>query len=364
MSIASASVTEGNVGTVTVAVTVTLSAASTATVTVNYATANGTATAGSDYQSASGTLSFAPGVMSRSFTVTIIGDRVKEANETILVTLTSPTGATLAAASATVTILDDERALTATQAAATPSLAAAQTQASGTAEPTTAPSQTDLQALAGAALRRLPLTDAQRALLATVDVRVADLPGLALGEYRDGAVLIDADAAGHGWFIDTTPGDDAEFGRNGGALLATSKARGEMDLLSVLVHEFGHAAGLEHDEGGVMAELLVAGLRTAAAPGVVMPRMPAGSDVSAFAALQPAGFEMPDVFRGAQSRPVIDWSNGSTRTVAAEASASKWVGDFINHLGKTEAQRNPNAALRLQVDAAPKVTPRLSVLMD
>ena len=49
LSIADASVTEGNAGTTQLSFTVTLSQAATAPVTVHYATADGTATAGSDY---------------------------------------------------------------------------------------------------------------------------------------------------------------------------------------------------------------------------------------------------------------------------------------------------------------------------
>ena len=47
---------------------------------------------------------------------------------------------------------------------------------------------------------------------------VADLGGSHLGLAGPVIVLIDDDAAGHGWFIDSTPFDDAEFGH---ALSAT-----------------------------------------------------------------------------------------------------------------------------------------------
>ena len=52
---------EGNSGTTPFTFNVYLNTASTQTVSVNYATSDGTATAGSDYQAASGTLTFAPG---------------------------------------------------------------------------------------------------------------------------------------------------------------------------------------------------------------------------------------------------------------------------------------------------------------
>ena len=101
-------VTEGNTGTVAATFRVTLSAASTKTVTVAYATANGTATAGSDYQSASGTLTFAPGETTKTFNVLIKGDRLAEPNETFVVNLGSPTRATIADGQAVGTIIDDE----------------------------------------------------------------------------------------------------------------------------------------------------------------------------------------------------------------------------------------------------------------
>ena len=62
--------------------TVTLSGASGKTVTVDYATADGTATSPADYTSAAGTVSFAPGVITRTFTVPIVGDTLDEFDET------------------------------------------------------------------------------------------------------------------------------------------------------------------------------------------------------------------------------------------------------------------------------------------
>jgi len=66
LSVADVTVNEG-AGTATV--TVSLSASSTNTITVVYTTSNGTATAGSDYTAATGTLTFAPGQTSRTFTI-------------------------------------------------------------------------------------------------------------------------------------------------------------------------------------------------------------------------------------------------------------------------------------------------------
>ena len=110
VSIAGATAAEGNSGTTTLPFTVTLSKASTGAVTVGYATANGTATAGSDYTATSGTLTFAPGVISQKVNVAVTGDPAVETTETFTVTLSGPAGATLAAATATGTITDDDTA--------------------------------------------------------------------------------------------------------------------------------------------------------------------------------------------------------------------------------------------------------------
>jgi hypothetical protein len=78
------------------AFTVTLSAPSEKGVWVALATADGTATtADNDYIAKSGTLYFAAGVTSQTFSVFVRGDTKKEADETFFVNLTSATNATI-----------------------------------------------------------------------------------------------------------------------------------------------------------------------------------------------------------------------------------------------------------------------------
>ena len=108
LSIADARLTEGDSGSVNMEFTVMLDAASRQQVTVDYETANGTATAGVDYQAKSGTLTFAPGDTRKTITVLVQGDTVEEGNETFTVTLRNPSHATLADATATGTIEDDD----------------------------------------------------------------------------------------------------------------------------------------------------------------------------------------------------------------------------------------------------------------
>jgi hypothetical protein len=77
-----------------VTVTVTRTGGVAGTVTVNYATGGGTATPGTDYTPASGTLTFANGELSKTFTVTILDDNVYEGatRETIGLMLSGQTG--------------------------------------------------------------------------------------------------------------------------------------------------------------------------------------------------------------------------------------------------------------------------------
>jgi len=108
VSIANTAVAEGNSGTANVAFTVTLSKASDKAITVGYSTANGTATAGQDYTAAAGTLTFAAGATSQQVNVAVTGDTAVEPTETFTVTLSNPTNVTLATATATGTITNDD----------------------------------------------------------------------------------------------------------------------------------------------------------------------------------------------------------------------------------------------------------------
>ena len=95
LAISDATVTEGNSGTRNLTFTVSLSAASGRIVTVQYATADATATAGSDYVARTGTLTFNPGWISQTVSVTVYGDTAVEADEVFLLELSSASNATL-----------------------------------------------------------------------------------------------------------------------------------------------------------------------------------------------------------------------------------------------------------------------------
>jgi hypothetical protein len=75
--------------------------------------------------------------------------------------------------------------------------------------------------------------------LNSIPVTFSDLTGAAIGQ-----------TAGYNWFIDTTPADNSEFlptsNPNEWVAKAGSEAAGKMDMLSVLLHEYGHALGINH----------------------------------------------------------------------------------------------------------------------
>ncbi|MCI0633910.1 MAG: IPT/TIG domain-containing protein, partial [Actinobacteria bacterium] len=108
LSIADATVVEGDTGTAIASFTVDLLSASGAPVSVDYATLDDTAIGGSDYQATSGTLDFSGTTVSRSIAVPVIGDAELEQLETFLLVLDNPSGAVIADAAATGLILDDD----------------------------------------------------------------------------------------------------------------------------------------------------------------------------------------------------------------------------------------------------------------
>jgi hypothetical protein len=109
LTIGNAVVIEGNAGTTSAAFTVTLNAASGRTITVDYTTVDGTATvAGSDYSTASGTLTFTPGQTTKTIMVNATGDGTIEPDETFSIALSNASNVTIIDGNAAGIIADDD----------------------------------------------------------------------------------------------------------------------------------------------------------------------------------------------------------------------------------------------------------------
>ncbi len=163
---------------------------------------------------------------------------------------------------------------------------------------------------------------AQMAALAAITFSVADLSGDAIGQHSAGHIVIDTDAAGHGWFIDSTPSDNSEFANaenaDGTDLSAdpASAAAGQLDLLTAVVHEMGHELGLVDsatDAHDLMYVNLVDGER----------RLPDATDV---ALANPAQAQAPllPVVRGTAGNDTINAGLGGNILVG-EAGADNFV---------------------------------------
>lgn len=108
LSVNSASVYEGDAGSVSLRFVVSLSGPATSPVAVGYATVDGTATAGSDYAAVSGTASFPVGETVAVVTVPAFGDVVEEGDEMFTFSLSGAAGAPIAFAHGHGTIRNDD----------------------------------------------------------------------------------------------------------------------------------------------------------------------------------------------------------------------------------------------------------------
>jgi VCBS repeat-containing protein len=166
---------------------------------------------------------------------------------------------------------------------------------------------------------------AQLAMLAALTFTVADLAGTRVGEQTPGHILIDPSAAGHGWFVDTTPNDNSEFthaANAAGTDLDTdpgNAAAGHLDLLTAVSHEMGHALGLDDkasptDAHDLMYLNLVDGER----------RLPDATDIAeanGSAAAQAAEAALPLSAQAAAGTPIVIGTAGNDTIDAGHGDA-------------------------------------------
>ncbi|MEK6336042.1 MAG: Ig-like domain-containing protein [Acidobacteriota bacterium] len=139
--------------------------------------------------------------------------------------------------------------------------------------------QQQLDLVVSAAIERWAATDLtaqQLAELRALKFEIADLQGSYLGAAKGNRILVDRDAEGKGWFVDSGPMSNASFGNavSGSRFYANPMAApaGHVDLLTAIEHEMGHKLGLndlyaERDRDSIMYGYLTVGERRVPAKG-------------------------------------------------------------------------------------------------
>jgi len=106
--------------------------------------------------------------------------------------------------------------------------------------------------------------------LVAVQFVITDLPGSQLGRTWSDTIFLDLDAAGHGWFVDPTPGENEEFQTVGNRLEALDPAAVDrIDLMTVVSHEIAHTLGLDDLDSSLdrlMSGTLETGVRREVGP--------------------------------------------------------------------------------------------------
>ena len=164
----------------------------------------------------------------------------------------------------------------------------------------------------------LSLDEKAIAELWATPITIADLPPGGLGATTNGAIILSPNAAGWGWFIDPTPYTDSSFpnvSADGLSAPAGSPASGEMDLLTVEMHELAHVLGYGDTSSGLMSEYLSPGVRLAPAVDVASGIGSHGTAIAAIHAGDPSG-------QSATDQPGAQGSKSATAHAPASANAA------------------------------------------
>ena len=92
------------------------------------------------------------------------------------------------------------------------------------------------------------LTPDTRGSAPPLKFEVADMPSIYLGEANGSRIRVDNNAGGNGWFIDASGQSDGLFTNNISSMRGytdpADAPAGQIDLLTTILHEMGHAIGL------------------------------------------------------------------------------------------------------------------------
>ncbi|WP_346949032.1 Ig-like domain-containing protein [Dyella sp.] len=169
---------------------------------------------------------------------------------------------------------------------------------------------TSSQASTGSTLDTL----VQQAAAATT---VASLDAGALGEEQGTAITLDDDGNGYGWYMGSIDGADdflPTADPNVWIAKAGSAADGKMDMLSVLLHEYGHLLGFEHSPDG--RDFMNATLQ----PGVR--RLPTQAELAAMLQLAAQLKSAPASASNDSHYDVVVAPSGSTPSASATPAAN------------------------------------------
>jgi hypothetical protein len=111
-----------------------------------------------------------------------------------------------------------------------------------------------IQPLTSAALARRQAAGVDTRVLGGNQIQLADLGGRTLGLASGHTIYLDENAAGWSWLVDQTPWQESEV-----TTPDDQGEKGQMNLLTVLMHEPGHTLGSDHKQEGVMLETSAAG---------------------------------------------------------------------------------------------------------